>query len=186
MRDLIIDEKSAVYKIFHYPFHCRIPKYATYTYSQIEKYGTYSTKDEEQAVYQPVDKILTINEMTDFYRDGIVVELAKPMESDKIYNIIMDHLKMWRDYGLQFGHPYEPPMDDLYRLNELAMLIHPVATNYGESPIYEKDILDIITGLVPFNDTFDMDETGHENIMGEIQFITDKLGKYTRFDPWRI
>lgn len=181
MKDLIIDEDSAVYKIFNYPFHCRVPLYSTYSYYELENYGTYSTKNEDLAPYQPVEKIMTINDMVECYRDGIIVELSKPNESDRIYKIIMEHLKMWRDYGLKYMHPFDPPMEDLHLLNDLALLIYPVANNYGKEPVYEKDLLDILTGIVPLDESEFYDENNHENIIGEIEFIKEKLGEYTRY-----
>ena len=181
LKDLIIDEDSAVYKLFNYPFYCRVPYFSTISYEDLELYGTYLTKDENKAVYQPIDKIMTIVEMAEYFKNGIIVELAKPSESNIIYNIIMDHLKMWRDYGLKFGHPFDPPLEDLRLLSDLGEIIYPVANNYGKEPVHEKDLIDILTGLVPFDDNEFYNEYSHENIIGEIEFIKEKLGEYKRY-----
>ena len=181
MNDLILTKNSPVYKIFHYPFHCKVPRYSTFSYDDLKRYGSYSTTDEETAAYLPIEKLITINDMIEYRKEGIPIELSKPRESGAIYEIIVEHLKMWRDYGVNYGMPYEPPMDDLYLLDELAKSVFVLALTYGGKKEREEDLFDVIGGYVPLGEEDICYDIIHENVMAEIQELKELYGEYTRY-----
>ena len=178
MKELILTKESAVYKLFNYPFKCRVPRYSTYSYKDLEIYGVYSLDHNEDNAYERIDRIMTIVEISKYSDKGIAIELVNPTDSGIIYEIIMGHLKMWRDYGKYFGHPYEPPLEDLYILDDLAKKLYRVVNNYSDLPRREEDLFDIIEGILPMTEEEYMIEYHHDDVMGEIQGLTDKLGVY--------
>ena len=181
MIDIILTKDSPVYKLFYYPFHCKVPKHATVSYESLERYGTYYAENQNTAPYELIDKMMTINEMVEYFRNGITMVLAKPKEAGNIYEIILEHLKMWRDYGLYFGMPYEPPMEDLYLLDEFAKTLFVLAINYGGKKEVEEDVFDLIEGALPLSDEDLIRIYEHENVMESIQSLKDKYGEYKRY-----
>lgn len=181
MRTLVLDEESAVYKIFHYPFHCIIPFYATISYDALERYGNYEDQEYESSPYSPVDKILTINEMIELYKQGTQIQLSKPIESKKIYNVILEHLEMWRDYGIYFGAPYNPPLEDLCVMNELAKNVYRLAINHGDMKEEETDLFELMNGVVPLTEGEIINSNNFPNVFNEIEQLVDRLGGYEKY-----
>ncbi len=173
MDSLILDEKSATYKLFYFPFYCLIPRFATFSYDALEQFGSYYSHDEKNAAINKESKILTIDSMIEYFKQGVVVELVNAKDAEKIYNIITEHLTMWRDYGLYRGHPYDPPIDDFKYLDDFLDLLHVKSYYYGDKIIEDLDYVESLSVLPPSAIRTVYDK---ENLFEQIVSIKEQLG----------
>lgn len=174
LNDLILDEHSAVYKLFYFPFYCLLPRFATFSYDSLEKFGAYRSYNENQCAVQKEWKVMTIDSMIEYFKQGVVVELVNAKDCEKIYTIIIDHLRLWRDYGRYYGHPYNPPIDDLKYLDEFANLLHTKSYYFGDTIVNDVDYVELLSVLPSSHGRTVYDK---ENLFEQIVAIKDELGE---------
>lgn len=174
LNDLVLDENSATYKLFYFPFYCLIPRFATFSYDSLEKFGSYYSSDDKNSAVQKEWKLMTINSMIEYFKQGVVVELVDAKDCEKIYTIITGHLRLWRDYGRYCGHPYNPPIEDFKYLDEFADLLHTKSYYYGDNHVEDLDYIELLSVLPSSSLRTVYDK---ENLFEQIVAIKEELGE---------
>lgn len=131
---------SAAYKIFHYPFLCKIAQMHLQSTEVLLQAGSYTTGNaaEDRALAtQPVDVQLTIAAMVGYHSEGASITITNPQDAATIYLIIKQHLDDWFDATAQSMHRVEAPGKDLENLDNLAGEIYPYARYFlTEKPFH--------------------------------------------------
>ena len=80
---------------------------------------------------QPLFVMITINDMVEYFKNGVAVTLRNNEDTATIYTIVNNYLLAWKqqlDNGINIG---DAPFDDLVTLDEFATMLYPVALKFG-------------------------------------------------------
>lgn len=125
-------EHSAAYVIFHYYYRCYIPQSYLYSPDHIKEYGIMTSEDRniDRALAQSQTLTRqTIAEMAELFDRGATITLEDPSQSAEIYTVLNEHLVTWVNQ-VQSVNATEAPMQDLRKLEALAMEIYGIAKHY--------------------------------------------------------
>lgn len=70
---------------------------------------------------------ISINDMVEFYKDGVQFQISGPEDALKILKAVMDHTGTWREATQTTLNLYDAPMDDLIAMEEFAASIYDIA-----------------------------------------------------------
>lgn len=127
---IILDDNSAVYKIFRVPFYCRTEYHNLVDVETAATFGVRGNHTEGGGgAHQLVDLFLTIDDMVELYKCGAGLMVTKYDEIEKIVDIIYDHFDMWLRVGREATWQYRPPIEDLQVMNEMARELFPWAAS---------------------------------------------------------
>lgn len=121
---------TAAYKIFHYPFVCRIPAIHLVSEEVVSQAGSLTTGDpvsDRALAMQMVDAQLTIAGMAMHLHEGASIVIPSGEDAAKIYRIIKQHLDDWFANSQQNMHATQTNAEDLEKLDQLAGEIYPHA-----------------------------------------------------------
>jgi hypothetical protein len=80
---------------------------------------------------QPLNVVISINDMIEYFRRGVVVTLVNNVDAEVIYNLINAYLLAWHsqlEIGINIG---DAPYDDLLLMDRFAAVVYPHARTYG-------------------------------------------------------
>lgn len=145
-------EHTPAYKIFRYPFRCRIAAMHMVSQQYMEELGFPTTGDREtdlQLLRAPRDVQLTVAQMAVFFHDGANIQLHNPAEdSIKIYEMLVDHLNDWRMRVNMSPHEVSNEVvEDLRMLDALAMEVYKTAKQYLPAKFQESKLFRRLGGL---------------------------------------
>ncbi len=133
---------TAAYKIFNYPFLCRIAQMHLTSEEVLRQTGTVTTGNAEwdrAAACEMVDVPLTIAAMAIYVDEGATIALINPEDTAKIYRLIREHLEAWYHEVQTNLHLMDVPTDDLRKLDALAAYVYPHARYYlTERPFHGR------------------------------------------------
>lgn len=70
---------------------------------------------------------VTINDMVEYFREGINVRLTDDKDAVKIFDALMDHVGCWKDAMVKMLNIGDTPVDDLILMEEFAISIYDIA-----------------------------------------------------------
>lgn len=126
-------QHTVAYKLFHYYFKCYIPQYCLYSEAYYKEMGIPTTQDraiDRTLANNPVLSQVTIAQMAEHFANGATLQLEKPEESAKIYQLITAHLDDWQVISNDPLDTTEPPVEDLRKLDALATELYKTARGY--------------------------------------------------------
>ena len=137
-------QHTPTYKVFYYPFICKIKAIHLYTDEQLECRGTVSTGNREydQAMLNEVIRVsCTINQICEYYSQGVSVILENPKDSVRIYEIINEFLTGYKE---ALNNSLNFQVDDLEFIRGLDLLaadIYVMAKRYIKEEIQNINVL---------------------------------------------
>lgn len=145
-------EHTPAYKIFRYPFRCRVAAMHMVSQQYMEELGLTTTGDREtdlQLLKAPRDVQLTVAQMAVFFHDGVSIQLNNPPEdSIKIYGMLVDHLNDWKTRVNMSPHEVSNEVvEDLRMLDALAMEVYKTAKQYLPATFEESKLFRRLGGL---------------------------------------
>jgi hypothetical protein len=84
-----------------------------------------------------VTRMLTINQIAEFYKNGVTVEVVKYSDTKVIYELIVDHLSSWKQKMATSFHTKNAPLEDLILLDKLASVVYKFA-----QPQFTTEVVD--------------------------------------------
>lgn len=145
--------------IFHEVFLCRLAYRDTMSVDYIKMMGLPTTLDEEKdnAFFNSeVERYLTINDIAEYFREGINVSVVRYEDTKKIYENITRHLEAWQyEINYLFGGDYAP-LDDLILLDKLADKVYGHAKYVGKKHINESPFASLFRGFDTEYSTIDI------------------------------
>lgn len=122
--------QTAVYKIFHWKYQCKIPEMVVYSDAVLEEFGTFVSGDEARDVSNAtmlVGAIRTIAELCEISAKGFKIEIEDNRKAFEMYSLVCEHLKDCIEYQKNGLFGRMPPMEDLKKLDKFAAYIYPQA-----------------------------------------------------------
>ena len=123
-----LNQDSSVYRLFYHSYHCQVAYFNTINQEWAEEFGIRGNHiDNESNGRQPVDVLLSVDDMVEYFREGATIQLMNASDASKTYNTIIDHFKMWIDVGYRSHWCYNPPMEDFELLDSIAKDVYGMA-----------------------------------------------------------
>lgn len=115
-------------------YQARVPYIDTLSVDNIRQFGLPTVGDmrlDKDMHTQPLNVVITINDMVEYFRRGVVVTLVNNQDAETIYNLINAYLLAWHgelEVGINIG---DAPYDDLMLMDRFASAVYPHARRYG-------------------------------------------------------
>ena len=116
-------ERTTAWCIFNELFMCRVANIQTMSAEYIAHFGTPDSGDpvvDRETANESVIKMLTINQMAEFFKQGTLVYVVNLKDTKVIYERIVDHLNAWKQRMSDTLNNSNAPIDDLLLLDRLA------------------------------------------------------------------
>lgn len=127
-------EHTNAYKLFHYPFYCKVPAMFTITQDELDVRGavTSGRPELDRAIAnEPMDIRCTIRQMIEYRREGAQITLIRPKEdSVRIYDILTGFLG---DIQQQMDRSFNVQIKDqelVQEVDEFAAEVYKIARHF--------------------------------------------------------
>lgn len=113
--------------IFEKMYRVRMRQIDTRSIEEMRTYGTLGTGDkkiDEAQAFSNIYVHLTINDMVEYFRQGIGFRLTQEDDARKIYEAVCNHTAMWRkalEHALNMG---DAPVEDFIAMENFAAAIY--------------------------------------------------------------
>lgn len=115
-------------------YNARIRYKDTLSVEHIKQFGMPTVGDttlDKDMHIQPLNVCITINDMVEYFREGVGFTLANNIDAETIYNIINNYLLAWKDQvdkGINIG---DAPYKDLMLMDSFATALFPQASKFA-------------------------------------------------------
>jgi hypothetical protein len=188
-----VENKSAAYRIFHWYYKAFLPQYALYSRDYLENFGIPTTQNRE--IDRELSKTLTlcqvtISDMAEHLDNGVNIRLEDPKTSVEIYKTVREHLMDWDRIVRDSVGDINPPLDDLRKLDRLAVELYKIAKGYFEQAPSDSKLFQAIDRLesrraISRKPLAALPE--HRKVQAEHTLITDSIAKevFAKSRRWR-
>jgi len=133
------DQRDTSWYIFNSLFRCRVSNIKTMSKDYLKNFGMPMSGDpfiDKQTANELVDRMLTIEKMAEYFKNGVEIRVLKASDTKIIYDRIRDHLEYWANIMNNSINPGRVSgiLEDLQLLDGLASKVYPHAKSY-----FEKD-----------------------------------------------
>lgn len=145
------EQRDTRWYIWHKLFLCRVNAFKSRSIEDVEHFGVPFSGDPlyDQAMMQEDrQRMLTIDQMVEFFRQGIVVGVVKPSDTKVIYEHITDHLNAWLKKLENGWHIGDAPIDDLILMDKFANAVHKHARHHFTTEIVDSLIARRLAGTL--------------------------------------
>ena len=135
-------------QIFNNLYHASVAYKDTLSPDYIRIFGMPSVGDphfDSQMRNEQIDTYLTINQMVEYFRQGITVSLLNHADSRVIYDIVEAYLRAWKqdlEVGINIG---DAPIKDLIDLDRFANTVHAHASQYMGVTYFSSEFVNALT-----------------------------------------
>lgn len=134
-------ERDTRWWIWNKLFQCRLNAFKARSIEDVEHFGVPSSGDPlyDQAMMQEeVIRMLTINQMVEYFRHGLKVGVVDVKKTKEIYEHITDHLNAWKEKLEQGWHTRQAPIDDLILMDRFANAVYIHARHHFTTEIVDS------------------------------------------------
>lgn len=113
--------------IWNKKFKCRVPYLKSLSIDKLKQFGMPDSGDpmvNRQMANEMVDRLLTINVMTEYFMNGVTVAVVDPKDTGIIYEYISNHLNFWLKQLEGSWNVRGAPIADLIKLDEFANAVY--------------------------------------------------------------
>jgi len=121
------EERDTRWYLWNELYLCRVPFMQTMSKDYVRIHGVPFTghAESDQSMHSElVQRMLSINAMTEFFEKGVTVAVVRHEDTAKIYNRISDHLKAWKRELEVALDVRNAPLEDLKLLDRLAAAVY--------------------------------------------------------------
>ena len=147
------EQRDARYPIWHVLYRCRVPYGATFSVDQLRRFGYPTSGDrarDQQQINVNEDRMLTIDQMFEYWRAGVTVSLVTYSDSEKVYNAITAYLEHWKRELLNMIDASRAPTSDLIQLDEYASVVYDKAKHCFTKADVDSILARRMTSLLRF------------------------------------
>jgi len=145
-------DRDSVWYIWNDLYRVRVPTQKSRSKLHLKHFGTFETgiKEIDRELHTELtDTMCTINQMVEFYRNGIVVRVVKIADCKKIYERVTDHLLAWKyhlERGMNIG---DAPVEDFILMDNFADAVYPHARALMGNDITMSQFFRDLNGVMP-------------------------------------
>lgn len=147
-------ERDSRWYLWNERYMCRVPFIQTMSPDYLREFGMPSSGYDEydrQTANELVIRMLTINDMVEYYKRGTTVAVMQPGDTKRIYERISTHLELWKRELETSFHTRNAPLEDLQDLDKFAHAVYEHAKWYFDEPFVESLFARSVGGLLGFN-----------------------------------
>lgn len=179
---------SMAEKIWGWYYKCLVPAFRSRTPDDIRRNGVLVTgiKSLDDGLKDDwVPRLLTIDKMVEFYKQGVPFRIIDTKDTKDIYQVVQTHLTNWLETirtGLNIG---DAPMDDLIAMDRFATSLYPYAKYLITPEALESALANQIASSQRVNISNFFSNRGNTSEFTRINPIDDKPGENTSGIPER-
>jgi len=135
--------QDSSYFIFKKLFMCRVKNIESMTIDYIRIFGSPASGDSRndlETANELVIRMLSINQMAEYFKQGVTVHVVNYVDTKEIYDRISDHLNAWKTRLSTSFHVRDAPIEDLLLLDKFASVVYQHAVTILD-PSYVDSIL---------------------------------------------
>lgn len=120
-------DRDTSWYIFQRLFMCRVKYIDSMSADYIKIFGMSASGDsvvDNETANELVIRMLSIDQMVEYYKLGVTVQVVNFKDTKEIYERISDHLNAWKHKMATDFHVREAPIDDLLLLDKLASVVY--------------------------------------------------------------
>lgn len=145
------EQRDTRWYIWFKLFKCRLNAFKSRSIEDVEHFGVPYSGDPlyDQAMMQE-DKIrmLTINDMVEYFRKGLVVAVVDSKDTKLIYEYITDHLNAWKEKLEKGWHIGGAPIEDLILMDKFANAVHKHARHHFTTEMVDSILARRLSGTL--------------------------------------
>lgn len=156
---IIRETKNTDELIFDYRFLVKVPHQETRSLEDLSRRGTRLSDLPElnSSVSKEIRQCyLNIAQMTDYFKEGIVVAVPRHEDTKTIYRFVSAHIEKWKEIIVNRLNVGNAPLEDLIALDEFAAKVYKHARHHMKEPAF-VDIINTKMGgnpLISMHDIF--------------------------------
>lgn len=148
------NQRDTRWYLWHPQFMCRVPNIQTMSAEYIKYFGMPSTgidQYDRQTANEMIYRMLTVNEMVDFFAQGTSIEVCNRADTKTIYEYIKNHLMAWRQELENGFHIRNAPLEELQTLDKFAKVVYEHAQYHFDKPFVDSILARQMGTLVSAN-----------------------------------
>jgi hypothetical protein len=121
------DQRDTRYYLWETKFECRMKYIDTFSIEDLQIFGTPTSGDrvrDRDVMEERVIRYLSINDMVEYFRQGIEIGVVKYADTARIYEYITNHLNAMRSEITHSFTAVHIPFDDLILLDQFANVVY--------------------------------------------------------------
>lgn len=127
------EQRDSRWWIWNKLFRCRVSNIQSMSVDYLKQFGMPTSGDaryDKETAHEQVIRMLSINQMVEYFRSGITVGVCDVKDTKEIYEIIVRHLEAWKQ-KLHFElNVRAAPVDDLVLLDDFASAVYKHARHH--------------------------------------------------------
>lgn len=154
------DQRDTRYYIWNERFRCKMRYADTISLEDLRRFGIPTSGDrarDRDMMDSRVDRYLSINEMVEYFRQGIEIGVCADKDTKKIYEYISDHLEAMKEEVRRSFSTAHLPVDDLILMDQFANSVYENAKYHFTREDADSLIAQCMNNIVSFTP---------ENILG--------------------
>lgn len=181
-----IGNKCVTDELFGKPFYIRVPYQASVPLGELKTFGLTGFYEKEEMIRElenPIVVRASIAQMTEIIQDGFQVSLVRPHDAEEMFNLIVQHLKNWKEVTKKFPNNANPPFEDLILLDSVAGLLYPhlPEKEKGDSLKNSNLLTGAILGLNFLNPLFNKEDTSVKYYESFAPFFIEEMYKFEEY-----
>lgn len=127
------EQRDTRWYLWHKLFRCRVSNIQTMSVEYLQEFGMPSSGDaqyDRETANELVQRMLSINQMVEFFRNGVTVGVCQVSDTKEIYERIKDHLDAWKLKLERSVNIRGAPVDDLVLLDRFATTVYKHARHH--------------------------------------------------------
>ncbi|MNU19714.1 hypothetical protein D3C71_79470 [compost metagenome] len=148
------EDRDTRWYLWNELFLCRVPFMQTMSKDYVRIHGVPFTGhvESDRATHQElVQRMLSINQMTEFFKHGTNVSVCKHEDTKRIYEYISNHLRAWKRELEVSLDVRNAPLEDLKMLDRLAASVYVHAQEHMSEAIIDSILARRIAGTMRLN-----------------------------------
>lgn len=145
------ENRDTSYFIFKKLFMCKIKNIDSMSIDYIRIFGSPTSGDTTSdygTTNELITRMLTINQMVEYYKQGITIHVVNYNDTKEIYDRISDHLNAWKTKLNTSFHVREAPIDDLVLLDKFASVVYQHAVRLMDTKYVDSILSRQIAGTL--------------------------------------
>jgi len=145
------EERDTRYPIWYKRYKCRVKYIESLGIDKLREQGMPTIFDsgyDQVVANELVTRMLTINEMVEYYKNNVVIYVVNYNDTKVIYDEIMAHLNAWKHYlDTNLMADADAPIEDLILLDKFANIVYKHATYLFTDDYLNSDFIKLLRGV---------------------------------------
>lgn len=137
-------EETPSYQLFHRLFLCRSNYIQSLSEFEVREIGIVSSMDldyDKERVNEMTTRYLPISRMVELFAKGVNIAIPDEKDTKLIYDIIIGHLEVWKDFASRSLNITDIPIEDFKLLSDFAGKVYKYAQHQYLTELSDSSFL---------------------------------------------